>query len=149
MGNTSTAVSIISLLIASAAFITNRRNFLLTIANQRAEKVNSVFKTASINTKIASINDPHYVSFWSDIISEIIISYNILNMTAGDMKITQQINGLGIVQKIFWEQLHTTIRIHFKSYNLSLLNDNSEDNEFTLLRKMQIRTILCYYKVLD
>lgn len=149
MGNTSTVVSIISLLIASAAFITNRRNFLLTIANQRAEKVNSIFKTASINTKIASINDPHYVSFWSDIISEIIISYNILNMSAGDMKITQKINGLGIVQKIFWEQLHTSIRIHFKSYNQSHLNDNSEDNEFTLIRKMQIRTILSCYKVLD
>jgi hypothetical protein len=146
MENMSIAISIISLFIATAAFITNKRSFLLTIANQRAEKVNAIFKIACINTKIASINDSHYISFWSDIISEIIISYNILNMTAGNKKIKQQINGLEIVQRIFWEQLHTTIRIHFKSYNPSLLNDNPEDNEFTVMRKRQIRTILAYYK---
>lgn len=37
MEYTSTTISIISLIIASAAFVTNKRSFLLTIANQRAE----------------------------------------------------------------------------------------------------------------
>ncbi len=145
----SIAISIISLIIATAAFITNKRSFLLTIANQRAEKVNTVFKKNSDKNKIASVDDTHYINFWTEIISEIIISYNILNMTAGEMKIKQQINGLETVQRIFWEQLHTTIRSHFKSYNPSLIKDSPDDNESTLIRKRQIRTILANYKVND
>ena len=43
------------------------------------EKVNSVFDIARTGTKVPSLNDSHYIKFWTDIFSEIIISKNILD----------------------------------------------------------------------
>ena len=80
-------ISLITTVIAIMVYLSSRKLFILEVANKRAEKVNSVFKEACKGTKIASIVDHHYVSFWTETISEIIISQNILNKLSGKNKI--------------------------------------------------------------
>ena len=146
MEYTSTAISIISMLIATAAFVSNRKSFLLTIANQRSLKVNEVFNTKSKGGLfVADKNSDTYVWFWTDIISEIIISNNIIEMTAGRYKVVKKIYGINGVQRIFWEQLNTSIRKHFISYTDSDLYINGSETENTLIRMEQIRTIINKY----
>jgi hypothetical protein len=142
----STAVSALSLVLASAAFISSRKSFLLTIANQRSQKVNEVFKIKSKDgLSIADKKSDTYVWYWTDIISEIVISNNILEMTAGNFKLVRRIYGINNVQKIFWEQLHTSIREHFKNYNELDLHVEGSDTKNTLERKLQIKTIVNRY----
>lgn len=141
-----TIISIISLLLASAAFVSNRKSFLLTIANQRSVKVNEVFNIKSKEGQtVADKNSEIYVWFWTDIISEIIISNNILEMTAGKCKVVKKIYGINDVQKIFWEQLNTSIRKHFLSYSDAELEINGSETDNSLLRKEQLRTIVNKY----
>jgi hypothetical protein len=142
----STAVSTLSLVLASAAFISNRKNFLLTIANQRSVIVNELFNIKSKGgLVVADKSSDIYVWFWTDIISEIIISNNIIAMTAGKYKVVKKIYGINDVQKIFWEQLNTSIRKHFMNYIESDIEINGSETQNTLVRKEQIRTIINNY----
>ncbi len=146
MEYTSTTISIISMLIATAAFVSNRKSFLLTIANQRSVKVNEIFNIKSKGGQaVADKNSETYVWFWTEIISEIVISNNIIEMSAGKYKIFKSVYGINDVQKIFWEQLNTSIRKHFMNYLESDIEINGTETENTLVRKEQIRTIINKY----
>lgn len=141
-------ISLITITIAIMVYLSSRKLYILDVANKRAEKVNSVFKDACIGTKIASIVDHHYVSFWSETISEIVISQNILNKLSGKNKIMKCLLGHKNVQYIFWEQLHTTVRLHFKSYTDTNLIANNNDDQNTIIRKQQIKDIINTYLIL-
>jgi hypothetical protein len=141
-------ISVMSVLIALIVYISSRKLFLVDIANKRAEKVNSVFNLARTNTRVAGIDDSHYNNFWPEIISEIIISKNILEKLTGMNRVSKWLFDKSDIQYIFWEQLHTSVRMHFLQYSDIQLSVNADDDSNTCIRKKQIKEVINTYLVL-
>jgi len=141
-------VSLASFLVALIVYISSKKRFLVDLAHKRAEKVNSVFDIARTGTKVPSLNDSHYIKFWTDIFSEIIISKNILEKLSAKPKVLRYFLDVNDIQYIFWEQLHTSVRIHFKIYTDTYLIINNNDDQNTIIRKQQIKDIINTYLIL-
>ncbi len=141
-------VSLASFLVALIVYVSSKKRFLVDLAHKRAEKVNGVFNIARTGTKVAGLNNDHYIKFWTDIISEIIISKNILEKLSSKPKVLRYFFDVNDIQYIFWEQLHTTIRMHFKSYTDTYLIADDNDDENTIIRKQQIKDIINTYLIL-
>ena len=142
------SVSLASFLVALIVYVSSKKRFLVDLAHKRAEKVNDVFNIARTGTKVASLNNDHYIKFWTDIISEIITSKNILEKLSAKPKVLRYFLDVNDIQYIFWEQLHTSIRMHFKSYTDTYLIANDNDDQNTIIRKQQIRDIINTYLTL-
>lgn len=142
------SVSLASFLVALIVYVSSKKRFLVDLAHKRAEKVNGVFNIARTGTKVASLNDGHYIKFWTDVISEIIISKNILEKLSAKPKVLRYFLDVNDIQYIFWEQLHTSIRMHFKSYTDTYLIANNNDDQNTINRKQQIKDIINTYLIL-
>lgn len=139
-------LSAISIIIAIIVYLSSRKTFMLEIANRRAEKVNSVFKEISKNMRVAAIDDDHYLNFWPEIISEMIITINIIESLSGKYWVSKFFVGYKDVCYVFWEQLHTSIRTHFDTYKSNNLVINKDDSVLVQTRKAQLQTIIRFYQ---
>lgn len=135
-------LSAISVAIAVIVYKSSRKSFMLEIANRRSDKVNDLFKETSKDMSVAKKEDKHYLKFWTVIISELVISINIIESLSGKNWFTKLFTDYDDVCYVFWEQLNTAVRTHFETYDEAYIDNIGEEDKKEQTRKAQLKTII-------
>ena len=132
-----------SVSIAVIVYLSSKKLFRLEVANKRADKVNTVFKEAtSTGKRVADLLDSHYITFWTETVSEIVISINLIEKLTWNSKLSMKVVGYKEIKYVFWEQLHTCIRQHFEGFNSEALLALEQNAKCSSTLKQQIKTIV-------
>ena len=141
-------ISLLSVIIAYSSVISTRKNFLLSLANDRAKKVNQTFEKQKGDKRAPSLSDQH-ILFWSEIVSEIIVSKIIIEKITGSNQMIKVILKPKDIHTIFWQQVNTSIRTQVKEYTeyVGLEIINGDDTVPTF--RTQMKTIKEFYHRLN
>lgn len=143
------AFSFLSIFIALTVYVSSRKSFKLDIANKRANKVNDTFTNILQDKTVPDLEDNRYKRIWTVIVSEIIISKNILDKLSWKKPFLKKIEGNRDIHYIFWEQLNTSIRDHFKSFDAEKQSKLESYTSLPDIFKQQIKDIIEYSKKIE
>lgn len=115
----------LAICISTFAIKYDYRSFLFDIVNKRAEKVNDVWTRMPKARGFDTITNGDY-QLWSKLVSEIIITINIIQIVNKDIVTRFTINKKKYLL-IFWEMLDTSIRMAIINYKVETYNTDNKD----------------------
>lgn len=131
----SVLVSAVAVLVSIVAIRNERKSFILSIINDRVKVINNAWFEAlnKGHNQMFPIKDYDFY-IWSPVVSEIVITTNILNKLIGCNYLLLSRNNFDY---IFWEQLNTDLRIQFSHYEKT----DKSGNEFVTIFQKQMADI--------